>query len=416
MLLPEKSGSHVSGLQMSNRSLSYRVLSSAAMCRKGQQRCQRLPTLRPRRHLRASLACCLHLTCAAARPRPASFLSLLLRLCHLQHPQTACHAPGAVPLAPVSPRRPAEPVQPAPGCRQCDAWSLPAAAGLGAHGSLLQDAPSCRARAARGMAAPAPQRSVLGQGPGTPRSWQGSHSPAGPQQSLFSRAVPEHLDAASRQSLDSQHRVSSLGGMSRDGSRRQSLENATAGSMASQASTGCGSEPGSLANTPRTAPADTSSSLFAHAPYPASPSHALAAAAAQSAVSQLSAAYPGASRLSGHSGGLFMGAPPDALPADSMAMPDLASIQGLQHSGLSFGSGSLQLTPSHFGTNVSANTGQGARRELLCTDVGYTWRCMAAFVSWGLLALHIKGHPLASPALAMRTSLPDRPLISGYLL
>ena len=38
---------------------------------------------------------------------------------------------------------------------------------------------------------------------------------------------------------------------------------------------------------------------------------------------------------------------------------NLPSMQGLQHAGLSFGSGSLQLTPSHFGTNVSANTGQG---------------------------------------------------------
>lgn len=222
------------------------------------------------------------------------------------------------------------------------------------------------------MAAAAQQRAVLGQGPGTPRSWQGGQSPAGPQQSLFSRVVPEHLEAASRQSLDSQHRVSSLGGISRDDSRRQSLENAAAGSMASHASTGCGSEPGSLANTPRTAPGDTSSSLFAHAPYPTSPSHALAAAAAQSAVSQPSAAYPGASRLSGLSGGLFMGVPPDALPADGTVMPNLASMQGLQHSGLSFGSGSLQLTPSHFGTNVSANTGQGTHQEVLCTDVGHT--------------------------------------------
>ena len=206
-----------------------------------------------------------------------------------------------------------------------------------------------------GMAAAAQQRAALGQGPGTPRSWQGSQSPAGPQQPLFSRAVPEHLDAASRQSLDSQHRMSSLGGVSRDGSRRQSFENAAAGSMASHASTGCGSEQGSLVNTPRTALADTSSSLFAHAPYPASPSHALAAAAAQSAVSQPSAAYPGASRLSG-AFGIFTGTPTEAAPANSTNLP---SMQGLQHAGLSFGSGSLQLTPSHFGTNVSANTGQG---------------------------------------------------------
>ena len=208
-----------------------------------------------------------------------------------------------------------------------------------------------------GMAAAAQQRAVLGQGPGTPRSWQGS--PARPQQPLFNRAVPEHLDAASRQSLDSQHRMSSLGGVSRDGSRRQSLENAVAGSMASHASTGCGSEPGSLANTPRTTLADTSSSLFAHAPYPASPSHALAAAATQSAVNQPGATHPGASRLSGRPGGLFTGAPPEAVPPNGMAMPELAAMQGLQHAGLSFGSGSLQLTPSHFGTNVSANTGQG---------------------------------------------------------
>ena len=213
------------------------------------------------------------------------------------------------------------------------------------------------AAAQAGMAAAAQQRAALGQGSGTPHSWQGS--PAGPQQPVFSRAVPEHLDAVSRQSLDSQHRMSSLGGASRDGSRRQSLENAVAGSMASHASTGCGSEPGSLANTPRTTLADTSSSLFAHAPYPASPSHALAAAAAQSAVSQPGAAYPGASRLSGRAGGLFAGAPPEAVPPNGMAMPEVATMQGLQHAGLSFGSGSLQLTPSHFGTNVSANTGQG---------------------------------------------------------
>ena len=239
-----------------------------------------------------------------------------------------------------------------------------------------------------GMAAAAQQRAALGQGLGTPRSWQGSQSPAGPQQPLFSRAVPEHLDATSRQSLDSQHRMSSLGGVSRDGSRRQSFENAAAGSMASHASTGCGSEPGSLANTPRTTLADTSSSLFAHAPYPASPSHALAAAAAQPAVSQPGAAYPAASRLSGASG-LFAGAPIEAAPANGMNLPGL---QGLQHAGLSYGSGSLQLTPSHFGTNVSANTGQGEQQMQ-----GTPGRPACSGIR-DMVTLHMQGSPCHPPS------------------
>ena len=210
-----------------------------------------------------------------------------------------------------------------------------------------------------GMAAAAQQRAALGQGTGTPHSWQSSQGASGPQQSQFGRAVQEHTDPMTRQSLDSQQHMSSLGGLSKDGSRRQSLENAAPGSLPSYASTRCASEAGSLVNTPRATLADTSSSLFAHAPYPASPSHALAAAAAQAAISQPMTAYPGASRLSGRSTSLLGATPADALSRDGKAMPDLTGMPALQHAGLSFGSGSLQLTPSHFGTNVSANTGQG---------------------------------------------------------
>lgn len=214
---------------------------------------------------------------------------------------------------------------------------------------------------AHGAAAAAPlQRGPLGQAPGTPRSWQGATGTQQPQQlPPLSRAAQEQLDCAARQSLDSQQRPGSLGGPSREGSRRQSLESAPPGSLASHASTGCASEAGSLANTPRTTLADTSSSLFAHAPFPASPSHAAAASAMQLAAGQPAAAYPGASRLSGRPGSFFGGAYLELAPAEATSGPELGSVPGLQHANLAFGSGSLQLTPSHFGTNVSANTGNG---------------------------------------------------------
>ena len=211
-----------------------------------------------------------------------------------------------------------------------------------------------------GMAAAVQQRGGLPGQSGTPRGWQGGVGAAGAQLPPASgRGSLEQMDGAPCQSLDSQHRVSSLGAVSRDGSRRQSLENAMHGSLASHASTGCASEAGSMANTPRTTLADTSSSLFAHAPFPSSPSHALAASAAQASASQPVAAYPGASRLSGQATSLFSSDPVEVGPVQSKAAPDVASMPGMQLAGLPCLSGSLQLTPSHFGTNVSANPGQG---------------------------------------------------------
>ena len=217
--------------------------------------------------------------------------------------------------------------------------------------------------------AAAPQSRNAGQGSGTPCSWQGSQGLAGMQQALFGRAAPDHCECDSRQSLDSQPRMGSLGAPgSREGSRRQSLENGVPGSLASRASTACGSEPGSLVNTPRTALANTSSSLFAHAPYPASPSHAAIASAIVPAASQPSAAYPAVSRLSGRSAGPFVGAFPDLPPPHSKPLPDLGAVPGMQQPSHPFGHGSLQLTPSHFGTNVSANTGQG-EHHLSCASL-----------------------------------------------
>jgi hypothetical protein len=223
-----------------------------------------------------------------------------------------------------------------------------------------QNAVGYAAQQQAGMLAAVQQRGGLSSHPSTPRGWQGGVSAAGallPPPS--GRASQEQMDGAPWQSLDLQHRVSSLGAVSRDGSRRHSLENAMPGSLASHASTGCASEAGSMANTPRTTLADTSSSLFAHAPFPASPSHAHAASAAQASASQPVAAYPGASRLSGQAASLFSSDPVEAGPIQSKAAPDVASMPGLQLAGLPCPSGSLQLTPSHFGTNVSANTHQG---------------------------------------------------------
>ena len=193
------------------------------------------------------------------------------------------------------------------------------------------------------------QRGSLPGHPGTPRGWQGGVGAAGAQPPLaFGRVSLEQMDGAPIQ----------------DGSRRQSLENAMPGSLASHASTGCASEAGSMANMPRTTLADTSSSLFAHAPFPASPSHALAASAAQASASQPVAAYPGATRLSGQATSLFSSDPVEVGPVQSKAAPDVASMPGMQLAGLPCPSGSLQLTPSHFGTNVSANTGQGVQPTL----------------------------------------------------
>ena len=230
------------------------------------------------------------------------------------------------------------------------------------HGAVPPEMHAAAARLAQlGVSTAAvPQSRNTGQGSGTPRSWQGNQGLAGMQQALFSRAAPDQCECDSRQSLDSQPRVGSLGAPgSREGSRRQSLENGVPGSLASRASTACGSEPGSLANTPRTTLADSSSSLFAHAPYPASPSHAALASATAPAASQPSAVYPAASRLSGRSAGPFVGAFPDLPLSHSKPLPDLGAVPGMQQPSLPFGSGSLQLTPSHFGTSVSANTGQG---------------------------------------------------------
>ncbi len=131
------------------------------------------------------------------------------------------------------------------------------------------------------------------------------------------------------------------------------------GSLASHASTGCASEACSMANTPRTTLADTSSSLFAHTPFPASPSHGLAASAAQASAGQPAAAYPGASQLSGQATSLFKSDTGEVGPVQSKATPDVASMPGMPQAGFPCPSGSLQLTPSHFGTNVSDNIGQG---------------------------------------------------------
>ena len=230
------------------------------------------------------------------------------------------------------------------------------------HGAVPPEMHAAAARLAQlGVSTAAvPQSRNTGQGSGTPRSWQGNQGLAGVQQALFGRAVPDQSECDSRQSLDSQPRVGSLGAPgSREGSRRQSLENGMPGSLASRASTACGSEPGSLANTPRTTLVDTSSSLFAHAPYPASPSHAALAFATAPTASQPSAVYPAASRLSGRSAGPFVAAFPDLPLSHSKPLPDLGAVPAMQQPSRPFGSGSLQLTPSHFGTNVSANTGQG---------------------------------------------------------
>ena len=253
--------------------------------------------------------------------------------------------------------RPAEPVQPA-ACRvvQDAAWPRPAAWRSASRDACGGGAPCAARRLDSGRSAVAEHRAGLG----TPRSWQGSQGLAGMQQALFGRAAPDQGECDSRQSLDSQPRVGSLGAPgSREGSRRQSLENGVPGSLASRAAPPAAASRGPLANTPRTTLADTSSSLFAHAPYPASPSHAALAFATAPTASQPSAVYPAASRLSGRSAGPFVAAFPDLPLSHSKPLPDLGAVPAMQQPSLPFGSGSLQLTPSHFGTNVSANTGQG---------------------------------------------------------